>query len=355
MKRFFHSLWTSSRRPVGLLSWWVFLLALTLGPLASSGSAAGGRIRVNLGTLAPRGSLYHQALLSMGEAWRDASQGNVRLVIYPDGTQGSEADMVRLMRVGTLHAGLLTAVGLSDVEPYVSGLQNLPMMFHDLEEFEYVNESLRPQLEKRLLDKGFVVLFWADAGWVRYFSKEPVIHPDDLKQMKVFVWAGNPRHVDLMKGAGYNPVPLETSEILTGLQTGLINALSAPPIFALAGQLDLRASHMLELNWAPLVGAAVVKKEIWEQIPQAQKQVLLEAATKAGRQIQANSRKENGDAVEAMKKRGLTVHPVDQTLENEWRQAAEKFYPEIRGSMVPADIFDEVQRLLKAKRGGASQ
>src|SRR5438045_4283696 len=116
------------------------LLALASGlafhaPLRAAEKA----LRINLGTLAPRGSTYHQSLLAMGEKWKQAPGAGARLVMYPDGTQGSETDMVRLMRVGTLHAGLLTAVGLADIEPGVTGLQTLPMMFRDFQEIEYVN------------------------------------------------------------------------------------------------------------------------------------------------------------------------------------------------------------------------
>jgi TRAP-type transport system periplasmic protein len=326
---------------------------LGAGPALPRAVAAGRTVRINLGTLAPRGSIFHQALQVMGEKWKQASNGKVRLVIYPDGTQGGESDMVRLMRIGTLHAGLLTAVGLADIDRSVTGLQAIPMAFHDLAEYEYVHEKMRAKLEKHLRDKGFVVLFWGDAGWVRFFSKEPMLHPQELKHRKVFVWAGNTKQVDIMKKYGYDPVPLETGEILTGLQTGLIDALSVPPIFALAGQLDLRAPHMLKLNWAPLVGAAVVTEATWSKIPPETRQSLLESAAEAGREIQANSRKENTEAVAAMQKRGLTIHPVDDALEAEWRQAAEQLYPDIRGSLVPSDIFDEVRQLLQEYRKGA--
>src|SRR5437899_5027419 len=88
--------------------------------------AAEKTVRINLGTLAPRGSIYHKSLQAMAEAWRQAPGGGVRLVIYPDGTQGGETDMVKLMRVGSLQAGLLTAVGLADIEPGVGGLQDIP-------------------------------------------------------------------------------------------------------------------------------------------------------------------------------------------------------------------------------------
>jgi TRAP-type transport system periplasmic protein len=312
-------------------------------------------VRINLGTLAPRGSSYHQSLQSMAEKWKQAPAGGARLVIYPDGTQGGETDMVRLMRVGALHAGLLTAVGLAEIEPGVYGLQTLPMMFRDFDEFEYVNDRLRPMLEKRLEEKGFVVLFWVDAGWVRYFSKEPMLTPGDMKKRKVFVWAGNVAQVDIMKKHGYNPVPLETGEILPGLQTGLINAVPAPPVFALATQIDIRAPHMLDLHWAPLVGGCVVKKEVWNKVPPEARATMMKAAAEAGTEIRIHSRKESDESVVAMKKRGLIVHELTPEQQAVWRSGAEEIYPDIRGRIVPADIFDEVQRLLKEYRAGGGR
>ena len=312
-------------------------------------------LRINLGTLAPRGSVYHQSLQAMAEAWRQAPEGGVRLVIYPDGTQGGEADMVRLMRVGMLQAGLFTAVGLSEIEPGTTGLQDVPMLFRNLEEFEYVNEKLRPMLEKRLADKGFIVLFWVDAGWVRFFSRKPVTTPNDLKSMKLFVWAGNADEVSIVQRAGFNPVPLETGDILPGLQTGLVDAVAVPPIFALAGQLDTRAPHMLNLNWAPLVGACIVKKDVWEKIPSATREALLAAAEKAGKEIRKNSRKESDEAVAAMKKRGLKVQEVTPAVEQQWRAVAEKAYPEIRAKIIPTDVFDEVQRLIQEYRAAGGK
>jgi TRAP-type C4-dicarboxylate transport system substrate-binding protein len=332
------------------------LLALAAGlALRAPLCAAEKTVRINLGTLAPRGSIYHQSLQAMAERWKQAPGGGARLVIYPDGTQGGETDMVRLMRVGSLHAGLLTAVGLAEIEQGVTGLQTLPMMFRNFDEFEFVNDKLRPMLEKRLAEKGFVVLFWVDAGWVRYFSKEPMLTPDDMRKRKVFVIAGNTAQVDIMKKHGYNPVPLETGEILPGLQTGLINVVPAVPIFALATQIDTRAPHMLELRWAPLVGACVIKKEAWEKISTEARETMLKSAAQAGKEIRASSRKESDEAVAAMKKRGLNVHELTPDQEAGWRAAFEELYPDIRGRIVPAEIFDEVQRLLKDYRAGGGR
>jgi TRAP-type transport system periplasmic protein len=327
------------------------LSLLAVGSLVGvpAAGAAEKAVRINLGTLAPRGSVYHQSLQAMAEEWRKAPGGGVKLVIYPDGTQGGEADMVRLMNVETLQAGLLTGVGLAKIEPGVIGLQSIPMLFRDLDEFTAVSEKVRPTLEKRLLEKGYVVLFWVDAGWVRFFFKKPVNGPEEMKTRKMFAWAGDVNQLEVMKQAGYTPVPLETGDILPGLKTGLIDTVAAPPIFALAGQMDLSAPHMLRLNWAPLVGACVVRKSAWEKIPAATREVLLAAAAKAGQDIRANSRRESDEAVAAMQKRGLKVHEVSPEQVEKWRAVAEQLYPSIRGRIVPADIFDEVRKLVKER------
>ncbi len=325
-------------------------MILGLGAMSHSAMAATGPAKIRLGTLAPKGSSYFKHLQAMGEQWRQAPDGGAQLTIYPDGTMGSEADMVRRMRLGQLQAGMLTVVGLSEIESSVSGLQFMPMMFRTLEEVDYVGEKLQPMLEKRLAEKGFVVLCWCDTGWVRFFSKQPVIRPDDLRKTKLFAWAGCPEEVDVYRSVGCNPVPLETVDILPNLQTGLINAVPLPPSIALAGQVDNVAPNMIELNWVPLVGAAAITKKSWDAIPPGTQAALREAATEAGRLIKEDGRRESNESVEAMRKRGLKVHPVTPELEAEWIREVEPACAKIRKSIVPEDIFDEVVAQLKTYR-----
>ncbi len=320
--------------------------ALAAGLAATLAAGAVAAPKLKLGTLAPVGTSYHKTLMTMAETWRKESGGTVDLNIFAGGKLGGEAEMVGLMQVNSLQATMLTAVGLAEIEPGVTGLQNIPMGFHSLAEVDYVGERLHPLLQERMAKKGFVVLFWVDSGWVRFFAKEPILHPEDLRQLKLFSWSGNPAQVELYQSAGFDAKALETADIVPGLSTGLIDAVPLPPFFAMAAQVDTRAPHMLELNWAPLVGALVVRKETWEKIPAATRAKLLEAAAKAGEEIKATGRREMAESVVAMEKRGLKVQPVAPEVEAEWRAISEKVYPQIRGKLVPADIFDETMRLL---------
>jgi TRAP-type C4-dicarboxylate transport system substrate-binding protein len=306
---------------------------------------------IRLATLAPKGTTYHQELLAMKQVWAKAPGGGANLIIYTDGTQGGEAAMVSRMRQGQLQAALLTVTGLTEIDDSVAALQNMPMMFRSVGELEYVRNALRPDLEKNFKAKGFIVLFWGDAGWGRFFSKKQGMTPDDFRKMKIFTWAGYTKATELWKAAGFQPVELEITDILTGLSTGLVDCVTSEPYYSLAGQFYKPAPHMLNLKWAPLVGGAVMTEKAFNTLsPQTQK-VVLESAAETGKKLTAEQRKESEEAITAMKtKFGLQVHELTPELEAQWRAECEKFYPKIRGSIVPADMFDKVQSLLAEYR-----
>jgi TRAP-type C4-dicarboxylate transport system substrate-binding protein len=307
-------------------------------------------VKLRLGALAPRGTAWHKSLLQMGEKWRAAEAPGAEFVVYGGGSQGGEADMVRRMRVGQLNAAMLSVIGLSEIDPSVSALQKMPLVFHSWDELDYVREKLRPALEKRFQEAGFVVLCWGDAGWVRFFSKTPAMRPDDFRRLKIFTWAGDVPQADIMKSLGYQPVVLEVADILPGLQTGMINMVPTAPFWALTLQFYPHAPYMLDLDWAPLVGAIVVTRKAWDAMSGVGREALAKAGSEAGVELRALSRREHQESIAAMEKRGLKVQRLTPELEAEWRRAAEQTYPLVRGKMVPADFFDEVQRLLREYR-----
>jgi TRAP-type C4-dicarboxylate transport system substrate-binding protein len=336
-------------RELGALAVLLALLAWCAAPAHAQGAS-----KVRLGTLAPKGSSLYKSLQTMGEEWRRASDGQLSLQIYADGSMGGEADMVRRMRQGQINAGLLTAVGLADIEPEVSGLQSMPLMFRTLEEVDRVGALLQPRLSASLESKGFVVLFWIDVGWVRFFSKSAVRTPDELRKLKLFTWSGSPEQVEIFKATGFRPVPLETGDIVPAMQSGLIEAVVVPPIYALATQIDRSAPHMLELNWAPLVGACVMTKKSWDAIPENVRERVLAAARTAGDAIRASSRRESDQAVEAMQKRGLTVHKLTPEALMSWQELERMTRKDVRGRIVPTATYDEVARTLEEFRAGAA-
>lgn len=307
-------------------------------------------VKIRLGALAPRGTHWHRGLVEMGEKWRAAEGRGAEFIVYGGGSQGGEADMVRRMRIGQLNAAMLSVIGLTEIDASAGALQKMPLVFRSWDELDYVRDRLRPALDQRFLDKGFVVLCWGDAGWVRFFSKTPALRPDDYRRMKIFAWAGDAPQTDIMKALGYQPVVLEVSDILPALHSGMVNMVPSTPFWALTLQFYSHAPHMLELDWAPMVGALVVTQKAWDAMSPAGRQALRDAGAELGVGLRALSRREHRESVAAMKKRGLIVHSLPPEAEAEWRRAAEGMYPLVRGNMVPAEFFDEVQRLLQAYR-----
>lgn len=315
-------------------------------PLASTAADA----QLKIGSLVPKNSLYHRELMQVGEAWKKSQTGSPKFNVFTDGSQGGEAEMVRRMRIGQLQAALLSVVGLREIEPSIAALQNLPLAFRSWEELDFVREKMRPSMEKKFLEKGYVVLAWGDAGWVRFFSKNPAFSPEEFKKMKFFAWGAEAEQQEIMKSLGYTPVPLEPTDILPSIQTGMINVVPSTPYFALASQIFNTAPNMLEINWAPIVGAFVISKKSWDEMSPETQKVLRASSDKAGQVIRNQARKEVDEAVDAMKKRGLKVNKPNAEQLKEWQTLSESLYPRIRGKMVPAETFDEVFAHLKTYR-----
>jgi len=325
--------------------------AFALAALVALGAttATAQTLTVKMATLVPQGSSWHRILQEMAEEWKTASGGKVTVRLYPGGVAGDDADVVRKMRLGTLNASLLTASGLGEIDKSVNAL-GVPMLYSSYDEIYGVLDALRPGLEAKIAAKGFVVLGWADGGWVHFFAQKPVARPDDLRTLKLFSWANDTRQVELLKAARFNPVPLPSTELATGLQTGLVQAFGAPPGVALIAQYFNRAQNMTDLDWQMLLGAIVVAKPAWDQIPPDVQVKLRAAAETACKRLREEIKAGASRDVEAMKKRGLTVVPVDAAARREWQQLIEGLYPRIRGAIVPADAFDEAVRARDAWR-----
>ncbi len=319
------------------------IVIASLFALLFAGSPAPAQT-IKLGTLAPEGSPWYNIIRDMTEAWKSTTAGKVQFRIYPGGVAGDEPDMVRKIRVGQLHAAALSSVGLAEIAPDFQALM-MPMMFASDEELDYVRSRLEPKLEALLEAKGFKVLNWGDAGWVRFFAQRPVVRPEDLKPLRLFVWGGDTTYIEGWKDAGFHPVPLAATEIHTGLQSGLINAFATTPIAALSFQWFGLARHLTDMKWAPLFGATVISTKKWQEIPDHVKPALLQSAREAGTRLRQDVRKLERQAIEVMTKHGLVVHPVPPDIVAHWERSARASYPRLVGKVVSAEMVAEVERL----------
>ena len=300
--------------------------------------------KLKLGTLAPEGSPWHEIIRDMAAEWKEASGGEVDVRIYPGGIAGDDRDMVRKMRVGQLHAAVLTGEGLSEISNDVMALQ-MPLVLRTDGELDYVMEQMAPRLEKALDAKGFKVLSWGYAGWVRLFSKQPVLTPTDRKSLRLFTWAGDPAYEEAWKRAGFQPVALQVTEMHTALQSGLINSFTATSLAALSFQWFGQAKHMMDMSWGPLVGATIVSKRAWNKIPDELKPKLAAIAAEAGARMKSETRRLDAEAVDAMREHGLQVHAVAPEMIPVWEAIAATGNKSLVGTVVPHDAAAEVLRL----------
>jgi TRAP-type C4-dicarboxylate transport system substrate-binding protein len=313
-------------------------------------------IVVRIATLVPDGSSWHLILKETADKWKQLSGGRVVVRLFPGGVAGDDPDVVRKMRLGTLNGGVLTSVGVAELDKSVYAM-GIPLMYESYDEVYWVHEKMRPKLEASLEAKGYVVLNWADAGWVHFFTKKPVAVPDDLRKLKLFSWAGDAEAVEIWRSAGFNPVPLPSTEISTALQTGLVEALGAPPQVTVISQYFNHAPYMTDFRWQLLQGATIITKATWEKIPADLRPALLKASQEDGARLQKDVRDSEARDIEAMKKRGLTVVPVSAAQKAEWQKLTESIYPRIRGKIVPAEAFDEAMRYrdeYRKQRGAAA-
>jgi TRAP-type C4-dicarboxylate transport system substrate-binding protein len=326
------------------------------------GLAAGARaqqIEIKMATLAPKDSPWCDVLVRMGERWKTISNGNVKLTLYAGGVMGDEPDTVNKLRIKLIQAVALTGAGMGEIEKGVAALQ-IPLMFNSYDELDYVRDRLAPQLEKRIEANGFVVLNWGDAGWVYFFSDKPMTRLDDMRKLKMFTWAGSNDELELWKANGFHPVPLAATDIQMGLKTGLIDVIPTTPLYALWNQCFTLAKYMNDIKWAPLVGATLVSKAVWDKIPEAQRGPMLQAARESGQQLRSGIRDMGDKAISVMtgglpgkKMDKLTVVHADDAAVADWRKQTEAVYPKMRGKLIPEDLFDEVRRLHEEYRAKA--
>ncbi|MCE5336940.1 MAG: TRAP transporter substrate-binding protein DctP [Desulfobacteraceae bacterium] len=301
-------------------------------------------LTIKVATLAPQGSEWHRILQEMGDEWQKGSKGRIAFRLYPGGVAGDDLDLVRKMRLGTLDAGLLTLAGLSAIDRGMLALE-VPLAYADTAELDCVSNQMSSQLEKQMEAKGFMLLGWSEGGWTHFFTKTPVKTPEDMKKMKVFVWAGDDQYTELWKRAGFNPVPLPSTEISTALQTGLVTAVSSNLQGALLLQWYKQVPYMTDLKWAMLLGGIVISKATWEKLPADLRPLVKESALKACNRLRDFSRQSESKDLEVLQKNGVKIVHVEGQVLEEWRKLIAGVLPQVRGAYLPAETMDTALKL----------
>jgi|WetSurMetagenome_2_1015567.scaffolds.fasta_scaffold00476_5 TRAP-type transport system periplasmic protein len=307
------------------------------------GHAPAHGLTIKLGSLAPAGSPWDKGLSRLGAEWQKISNGSVDLKVYPGGIVGDESDMTRKMRIGQLNAAGLSGVGLLRIYPEIITVQ-LPLFIRGNAELDYVLDKMKPEFSKQLEQRGFKVLIWSFVGWVHFFSKSPVVTPDDMKKQKLFVWAGDADAVQIWKECGFHVVPLTPTDLMPSLQSGMVDAFSATTLTAASYQWFGLAKNMCAMKWTPLIGGVVVSTSTWSKIDQDLAKKLEEAAAQVGADMQADILKADDAALDIMKKNGLVVNPVSAEAENAWRAAIQSGMEKGYLKNISKDVYETVKK-----------
>ena len=312
-----------------------FAVAVML--LASPGLLVAQRANLRLGTILPANSVWDRALKQMASEWQEATDGRVRLQVR--GTTGDEATIIRRMRLNNPQVAALTLPGLTDVDDSFN-VFGIPFFFASDAEAVHVLEALTPLYREKLAAQGLVLLGWGHGGWAHIFSANPIRGITDLQAARLFTSAGDDGMVQWYKENGFQPVPLELTDVLMGLNTGLIDAYPSPPYGALVFQWYRQTSHMLDIPLSPVFGATVMTERAWGRIDEADRDALLAAAAEMQALLFDEVPRQDREAVAEMQKRGLTVSTVEESQVALLRAVVDTLTATWRGDRVPADIYD---------------
>jgi TRAP-type C4-dicarboxylate transport system substrate-binding protein len=319
---------------------------LLLAVVVAAAPARAQTVTIKLGTLAPSGSSWHEALKEMAQRWEEASGGKVRLRVYAGGAQGNEGDMIRKLGIGQLQAAAISNVGMHDIVPEPQAFSS-PLLFQTEKEMECAFGRVKGRVEAALEKRGVVALQWSRVGTAAFFCNAPFRTPAEMAHARMFAWEGDPAMVKAWREAGLQPVVLSTTDLLPGFTTGMIDCVSNVPLYMLSSRAFERARYMIDLPLGFLTGATVVRKEVWERIPADLRPRLLEIARDVGARLDADARRLEADAVRAMRTQGLEVVKVAPQA---WQATLERSWDVIRGGVVPADFFDDVKAARDACR-----
>ncbi|MDX1453990.1 MAG: TRAP transporter substrate-binding protein DctP [Gammaproteobacteria bacterium] len=314
--------------------------------------AHAGETTFKIATLAPDGSSWMVEMRKSAEVIANATDGRVKFKFYPGGVMGNDKSVLRKIRIGQLHGAAFTAGGIAEVYPDIL-VYSLPFAFRSHDEVDYVRDKLDPVLKAGLEDAGFVTFGFADGGFAKIMSKSPIRSAADLDGEKSWVPEGDKISYDVLSALGVSPVTLPITDVMTGLQTGLVSAIGASPLGAIAFQWHTRVQYMTDEPLMYLMGVFAIDKKRYAQLSDADSKVVRDELERLFAALNQQNRKDNNSAHEALKGQGIEfVEPTDAGLE-EWRTTSEKVSRQLAAEgEFSVELTNRVYDLLEEKRNG---
>ena len=313
------------------------------------------KIIIKMATIAPRGSFIMKTIDEIDAEIRKQTNNEVGIKLYYGAVQGDESDVLRKIRMGQLHGGMFTGNGLGRIASQIRVME-LPYMFRNYDEVEYVRSRLRKKMAQFLNEKGFIVLGWNEIGFVYNFSKVPILSLEIARSQKWWMWAGDPMSQAMFDAFGITPVPLSFTDVMTSLSTKLIDTASITPYGAVAYRWDTRFKYMNEYPTTNVVGATIVSKRIWNKIsPNSQKKIL-NICQPYFDEISRRSREQDRKSIDVLKKSGIKIVEFDFKKEEDRKRlqfifdTSRKARESMVGKLYSRQLLDETLSLLAEYR-----
>ena len=334
-------------RPAAIRTLRVAVAAL----LAYLGSAAQlTAAEIKIATVAPDGSHWMQQMRAGAEEIKTRTAGRVFLKFYPGGVMGNDAQVLRKVRVSQLQGGAFAAGGLAERFNGLN-LYGIPLLFRSLDEVDAVRARLDPKLMAGLEQAGFVSFGFVEGGFANLFSNEPIHSVSEMRRKKVWVPDGDQISFLAMQELGLSPVTLPVTDVLTGLQTGLIEITFASPVVALVLQWHTKVKFITRLPVSYSFGIFAIEKEAFWRLAADDQKTVREVMTRTMSGLDKEARDENERANDTLAKAGLKPVEVGAADLDTWRHTIEGIYPQLRSRPdINAELFDELQATLAEYR-----
>jgi TRAP-type transport system periplasmic protein len=318
----------------------VLLLCLVAGVTISLAAQT-----IKMGSLAPTGSPWDIALREIAAEWSRISGGKVTLKIYPGGITGGEADMLRKLRIGQLQAASFTTTGLAQIASDIIVL-SLPLLIQSNEEYDYVLSKIESRFAEQLDEQGFTIMGWTNMGWLSFFTRKPVITPDDLRSQTLAFNEDSPEELQAWKQMGFNVIPLPTPDRLFAYQSGMADAALTSPLVAASYQWFAFIPNMFGVKLSPLIGGFVVENRAWKRVPSDLREELLTAAREVVSPLFAETVELEKRAIQTMIDNGLLINEIPEAVVAEWKQTVDDGFQVLIGTSISNETYETVKQHL---------
>lgn len=328
------------------------LLSFLLVAVPGHGQAAASKTyELKFATLAPAGTTWVNLLEEWADNVKQQSNGRLVFKIYPGGVQGDEPDVLKKIRFGQLHGGAFTGYGIGRIFSPARVLE-LPFLFENINEIDYVREQLMPGIEQGYRDNGYEMLGWMEVGYVYFFSKEPIRSLADLNSARLWYWQGDPLGKAFFDASGLSPVPLSIIDVYTSLSTGMIDTVYAPPLGALALQWFSRTKYITNVPMANGIGSLVVSRRFLQGLPQDLQLLLKRTGRETGEKLVAATRHDNKEGLTVLQEHGLVLVEGDADLVgDEIKAISDKAGRTlVDNGYIPAALIERVRELIRQYR-----